>query len=171
MSDKPIPSVEAIGGAHEAPGIYWSGIRAAAAWPITAYAQEKIARIGFLLIGDAEPMGPVFKALRDRGYGVNFDHMIIFKSQSKASLASLPTIADPDFSASHLSGFTNNKSTKPRCGCGAAIISLPAGAEAFKRDNPDAEMHLLDAGHFALESQGPEIASIIRDFLNRKLPK
>ena len=48
---------------------------------------------------------------------------------------------------------------------------LPAGAEAFKRDNPDAEIHLLDAGHFALESQGPEIASIIRDFLSRKLPK
>jgi pimeloyl-ACP methyl ester carboxylesterase len=48
---------------------------------------------------------------------------------------------------------------------------LPVGAEAFKRDNPDAEIHLLDAGHFALESQGPEIASIIRDFLSRKLPK
>jgi pimeloyl-ACP methyl ester carboxylesterase len=48
---------------------------------------------------------------------------------------------------------------------------LPAGAEAFKRDNPDAEIHLLDAGHFALESQGPEIAAIIRDFLARKLPK
>jgi pimeloyl-ACP methyl ester carboxylesterase len=44
---------------------------------------------------------------------------------------------------------------------------LPAGAEAFKRDNPDAEVHLLDAGHFALESRGPEIAAIIRDFLAR----
>jgi pimeloyl-ACP methyl ester carboxylesterase len=39
---------------------------------------------------------------------------------------------------------------------------LPAGAEAFRRDNPDAEIHLLDAGHFALESQGPEIAATIR---------
>ena len=48
---------------------------------------------------------------------------------------------------------------------------LPAGAAAFKRDNPDAEVHLLDAGHFALESEGPEIAAIIRDFLARKLPK
>jgi len=48
---------------------------------------------------------------------------------------------------------------------------LPAGAEAFKRDNPDAEVHLLDAGHFALESQGPEIAAIIHDFLARKLSK
>jgi pimeloyl-ACP methyl ester carboxylesterase len=47
---------------------------------------------------------------------------------------------------------------------------LPAGAEAFRRDNPDAEIHLLDAGHFALESRGPEIAAIIRDFLARKLP-
>jgi pimeloyl-ACP methyl ester carboxylesterase len=48
---------------------------------------------------------------------------------------------------------------------------LPAGAQAFKRDNPDAEIHLLDAGHFALESRGSEIAAIIRDFLARKLPK
>ena len=48
---------------------------------------------------------------------------------------------------------------------------LPAGAEAFRRDAPDAEIHLLDAGHFALESQGPEIAAIIREFLARKLPQ
>jgi pimeloyl-ACP methyl ester carboxylesterase len=47
---------------------------------------------------------------------------------------------------------------------------LPAGAEAFKRDNPEAEVHLLDTGHFALESHGPEIAAIVRDFLARKLP-
>jgi len=48
---------------------------------------------------------------------------------------------------------------------------LPPGALAFRRDNPDAEVHLLDAGHFALESQGPEIASIVRDFLARKVLK
>ncbi len=48
---------------------------------------------------------------------------------------------------------------------------LSAGAQAFKRDHPDAEVYLLEAGHFALESQGPEIAAIIRDFLERKLPK
>ena len=47
---------------------------------------------------------------------------------------------------------------------------LAAGAEAFKRDNPEAEVHLLDAGHFALESRGPEIAALVRDFLIRKLP-
>ena len=44
---------------------------------------------------------------------------------------------------------------------------LPAGAEAFRRDNPRAEIHLLDAGHFALESRGPEIAVIIFNFLAR----
>jgi len=44
---------------------------------------------------------------------------------------------------------------------------LPPGAEAFRRDQPQAEIHLLDAGHFALESRGPEIAAIIRDFLAR----
>ncbi|MEO3757217.1 alpha/beta hydrolase [Mycobacterium sp. B14F4] len=41
----------------------------------------------------------------------------------------------------------------------------PAGAEAFRRDLPDAQIHLLDAGHFALETHGPEIASLIRTFL------
>jgi pimeloyl-ACP methyl ester carboxylesterase len=46
---------------------------------------------------------------------------------------------------------------------------LPPGAQAFRRDNPDAEVHLLDAGHFALESHAPQIAAIIRDFLARKL--
>ncbi|MET9952197.1 alpha/beta fold hydrolase [Streptomyces sp. NPDC006339] len=43
----------------------------------------------------------------------------------------------------------------------------PAGAEAFARDLPDAEIHLLDAGHFALETHGEEIADLVRDFLGR----
>ncbi len=42
-----------------------------------------------------------------------------------------------------------------------------AGAEAFKRDLPNAEFHLLDTGHFALESHGDEIAQLIRGFLDR----
>ncbi|TYB49722.1 alpha/beta fold hydrolase [Actinomadura chibensis] len=41
------------------------------------------------------------------------------------------------------------------------------GARAYARDLPDAEIHLLDAGHFALETHGPEIADLIRDFLPR----
>ena len=48
---------------------------------------------------------------------------------------------------------------------------LPAGAQGFRRDNPEAEIHLLDAGHFALESHASEIATIIREFLARKLRK
>jgi pimeloyl-ACP methyl ester carboxylesterase len=48
-------------------------------------------------------------------------------------------------------------------------IFLPAGANAFKRDNPRAEVHLLDTGHFALEEDGAEIASLIDDFLNRNV--
>lgn len=44
------------------------------------------------------------------------------------------------------------------------------GARAFIRDLPDAELHLLDAGHFALETHGDEIAALIRDFLGRTLP-
>jgi len=46
---------------------------------------------------------------------------------------------------------------------------LPPGAEAFKRDNPSAEVHFFDTGHFALETHADEISSMIRDFLGRKL--
>ena len=42
---------------------------------------------------------------------------------------------------------------------------LPAGAEAFKRDIPDAVVRFLDTGHFALETHATEIAAAIRDFL------
>lgn len=40
---------------------------------------------------------------------------------------------------------------------------------AFQKDLPQAEVHVLDAGHFALETHGPEIAGLILDFLGRKL--
>ncbi len=46
---------------------------------------------------------------------------------------------------------------------------LPPGAEAYRRDVPDAEIHLLDAGHFALETHHREIADKITEFLGRKL--
>lgn len=41
---------------------------------------------------------------------------------------------------------------------------LPAGAEAFKRDIPDAVIRFFDTGHFALETHAEEIAAAIRDF-------
>jgi pimeloyl-ACP methyl ester carboxylesterase len=44
---------------------------------------------------------------------------------------------------------------------------LPKGAEAFKRDIPDAEVHFFDTGHFALETHCDEIAAVIRQFLAR----
>lgn len=46
---------------------------------------------------------------------------------------------------------------------------IPAGAEAYRRDLPKAEVHLLEAGHFALETHAGEIAAMIRDFLSRRL--
>ena len=46
---------------------------------------------------------------------------------------------------------------------------LAPGAEAFKRDNPNAEVHFYDTGHFALETHAQEIAATIRDFLTRKV--
>jgi pimeloyl-ACP methyl ester carboxylesterase len=42
---------------------------------------------------------------------------------------------------------------------------LPPGAEAFKRDIPDAVVRFFDTGHFALETHAAEIAAAIRDFL------
>ena len=46
---------------------------------------------------------------------------------------------------------------------------LPPGAEAFKRDNPNAEVRFYDTGHFALETHAQEIAAAIRDFLSREV--
>jgi len=46
---------------------------------------------------------------------------------------------------------------------------LPAGAQAYKRDIPEAEVHLLNTGHFALETNAHDIADYIRDFLKRKV--
>jgi pimeloyl-ACP methyl ester carboxylesterase len=43
---------------------------------------------------------------------------------------------------------------------------LPAGAEAFKRDNPSATVRFLDTGHFALETHAEEIAAAISEFLS-----
>jgi len=42
---------------------------------------------------------------------------------------------------------------------------LPPGAEAFKRDIPDAVIRFFDTGHFALETHAADIAAAIRDFL------
>ena len=44
---------------------------------------------------------------------------------------------------------------------------IAAGASAFKSDLPDAEIHLLDAGHFALDEKTDEIARLILDFMAR----
>jgi pimeloyl-ACP methyl ester carboxylesterase len=41
----------------------------------------------------------------------------------------------------------------------------PAGAQAFADDLPDAQIHLLDGGHFLLESALPEVTELIRNFL------
>jgi pimeloyl-ACP methyl ester carboxylesterase len=45
-----------------------------------------------------------------------------------------------------------------------------AGAAPYKRHLPDAEIHMLDTGHFALEDHGARIGSLIRDFLQRVIP-
>jgi pimeloyl-ACP methyl ester carboxylesterase len=49
-------------------------------------------------------------------------------------------------------------------------IFRPEGAQAFAQDAPDAEIHLLDGGHFLLESHLDVAAGHIRGFLERALP-
>ncbi|WP_375347316.1 alpha/beta fold hydrolase (plasmid) [Priestia megaterium] len=47
------------------------------------------------------------------------------------------------------------------------VSFIPEGAEAFKKDLTDAEIHLLDSGHFALETHAKEIGELMVDFLKR----
>jgi pimeloyl-ACP methyl ester carboxylesterase len=43
----------------------------------------------------------------------------------------------------------------------------PDGARAFADDVPNAEIHLLDGGHFLLESAGDQVAALVLDFMDR----
>ncbi|MDH3640061.1 MAG: alpha/beta hydrolase [Gammaproteobacteria bacterium] len=43
------------------------------------------------------------------------------------------------------------------------------GAEPYKRDLDNLEYHLIDTGHFALETHGAEIARLMRNFLDRNV--
>lgn len=49
-------------------------------------------------------------------------------------------------------------------------IFPPAGAEPYKKDLKNLEYHLLDTGHFALEEDGDQIATLMLAFLKRVLP-
>jgi pimeloyl-ACP methyl ester carboxylesterase len=46
---------------------------------------------------------------------------------------------------------------------------IAAGGEAYRRDLPDAEVHILEAGHFALDEKVDEIAALTLDFLSRRV--
>ena len=48
---------------------------------------------------------------------------------------------------------------------------LNAGAEAFRRDVPEAEVRFFDTGHFALETHVNDIGPVIVDFLDRNVPR
>jgi pimeloyl-ACP methyl ester carboxylesterase len=49
------------------------------------------------------------------------------------------------------------------------VIFPAEGARAYLRDLPQAELHLLNTGHFALEDKGEEIAKLMHSFLDRNL--
>jgi pimeloyl-ACP methyl ester carboxylesterase len=47
------------------------------------------------------------------------------------------------------------------------VFFIPAGAEAYRKDNPNATVRLLDTGHFALETHVEEIAEAMHEVLGR----
>jgi pimeloyl-ACP methyl ester carboxylesterase len=49
-------------------------------------------------------------------------------------------------------------------------IFVADGAMAYKRDLPNAEVHLIDAGHFALETHGAQTANWVKNFLGQVVP-
>ena len=56
-----------------------------------------------------------------------------------------------------------------RCGATTTRSSAPTAPAPSPRTLPDAEIHLLDGGHFLLESRGAEVTALILDFLSRRL--
>ena len=53
------------------------------------------------------------------------------------------------------------------CGAATTRSSYRRVPRHSARDLPKAEIHLLDTGHFALETHHAEIAALMRDFLQR----
>ncbi len=49
------------------------------------------------------------------------------------------------------------------------LFFTPAGATAYQRDLPDAEVHLLAGGHFLLEDHTPEVAALMTRFYERRV--
>ena len=45
---------------------------------------------------------------------------------------------------------------------------IVAGAEAYRKDVPGAEVHVLDAGHFALDEQAPEVIRLTEAFMLKR---
>jgi pimeloyl-ACP methyl ester carboxylesterase len=48
---------------------------------------------------------------------------------------------------------------------------IPAGAEAFRKDLPNAQVRFLDTGHFAIETHVVEIASAMKEFLEKEVSR
>jgi hypothetical protein len=68
---------------------------------------------------------------------------------------------------------TSGRTSRRFWWCGARTIRSyrPPGAEAFKRDIPEAKVRFFDTGHFALETHYAEIAKVISDFLDERAGK
>ncbi|WP_132000078.1 alpha/beta fold hydrolase [Dokdonella fugitiva] len=80
--------------------------------------------------------------------------------------------------AQYEGGPPTSNTSRPTAGCSTSISSTSPGARAsrstsratigaraYLRDVPDARLHLLDTGHFALEEEAPRIATLVDAFL------
>ena len=76
---------------------------------------------------------------------------------------------EPTWQRIRLGRIISVNTNRPRWWFGASTIpaSLCPEAEAYKRDVPDAEVHILEAGHFALDEAVDEIAALMRLFLEK----
>lgn len=58
-----------------------------------------------------------------------------------------------------------------RLGATSYAMYVMEGAHPYLRDLPNAEMHILDTGHFAVEDKLDEMAPLIGNFLDRRVAK
>ena len=80
-----------------------------------------------------------------------------------AQLIPFATTRPPFPFSTHFSGTSPGFSSHRR-----DLSFAPSEPEAYRRDVPKAQVHILDAGHFALDTAADEIADLVRRFISSR---
>jgi len=65
-----------------------------------------------------------------------------------------------------MAGVDAEDAAEASCHLGQTDLSFdPGEPERYRKDVPAAEVHVLDAGHFALDTKADEIAALVRAFM------